>query len=216
VGPSGGGKSTFLSLLPRLREIPEGQLFLDGIDVTRLPIAVLRQSIGYVPQEGFLLSDTLWNNIAFGLTDPDEASIRHAMFLACLEEEVSALPNGLDTVVGERGVTLSGGQRQRVTIARAVARDPRILILDDALSSVDAETERAILDRLRLHFRGRTILVSTHRLTSVEGADLILVLDRGRLAEHGTHRELLSRSGLYAHLWDRYHRREELRSVHGS
>ena len=140
------------------------------------------------------------------------------MFLACLEEEVKALPKGLETVVGERGVTLSGGQRQRVTIARAVARDPRILILDDALSSVDAETERLILDRLRAHFLGRTILVSTHRLTSMERADLILVLDRGRLVEHGTHGELLHRAGLYSHLWDRYHRREALDefTVHSS
>jgi ATP-binding cassette subfamily B multidrug efflux pump len=218
AGPSGGGKSTFLSLLPRLREIPEGQLFLDGIDVTRMPISVLRQSIGYVPQEAFLLSDTLWNNIAFGLEDPDETSILHALFLACFEEEVRALPNGLETVVGERGITLSGGQRQRVTIARAVARDPRILILDDALSSVDAETERLILDRLRAHFRGRTMLVSTHRLTSTERADRILVLDRGRLVEHGTPSELLDRRGLYTHLWDRYHRREALDefTVHSS
>ena len=215
VGPSGGGKSTFLSLLPRLREIPGGQLFLDGIDLTRLPISLLRQSIGYVPQEGFLLSDTLWNNIAFGLHAPDETAIHRTLFLACLEDEVKALPNGLETVVGERGITLSGGQRQRVTIARAVARDPGILILDDALSSVDAETERAILDRLRAHFLGRTLLVSTHRLTSIERADLIVVLDRGRLAEHGTHGELLNRPGLYAHLWDRYHRREELERVHG-
>jgi ATP-binding cassette subfamily B protein len=216
AGPSGAGKSTFLSLLPRLREIPEGQLLLDGIDITRLPVSVLRQGIGYVPQEAFLLSDTLWNNIAFGLENPDETSILHALFLACFEEEVRALPNGLETVVGERGITLSGGQRQRVTIARAVARDPRILILDDALSSVDAETERLILDRLRAHFRGRTMLVSTHRLTSIEEADLILVLDRGRLVEHGTPSELLDRRGLYAHLWDRYHRREELDRVHGS
>ena len=216
VGPSGGGKSTFLGLLTRLRKIPEGQLFLDGIDLTRLPVSVLRQSIGYVPQEAFLLSDTLRNNVALGLEDPEEASIHHALFLACLEDEVRALPNGLETVVGERGITLSGGQRQRVTIARAVARDPRILILDDALSSVDAETEKLILDRLRTHFAGRTILVSTHRLTSIERADLILVLDRGRLVEHGPHGELLNRGGLYSHLWDRYHRREELESVHGA
>jgi len=216
VGPSGGGKSTFLGLLTRLRKIPEGQLFLDGIDLTRLPVSVLRQSIGYVPQEAFLLSDTLRNNVALGLEDPEEASIHHALFLACLEDEVRALPNGLETVVGERGITLSGGQRQRVTIARAVARDPRILILDDALSSVDAETEKLILDRLRTHFAGRTILVSTHRLTSIERADLIVVLDRGRLVEHGPHGELLNRGGLYSHLWDRYHRREELESVHGA
>ena len=130
--------------------------------------------------------------------------IRRALFLAALEEEVAALPHGLDTVVGERGVTLSGGQRQRVTIARAVARDPQILILDDALSSVDAETERAILDRLRAHFRGRTILVSTHRLPSTQSADLILVLDGGRTVEQGSHGELLNRAGLYARLWDRY------------
>ncbi|MFQ5961007.1 MAG: ABC transporter ATP-binding protein [Candidatus Methylomirabilales bacterium] len=204
VGPNGSGKSTFLSLLPRLRNVSEGQLFLDGIDLTRLSTAVLRQSVGYVPQEGFLLSDTLRNNIAFGLEDPEEASIQRAVFLAALEEEVAALPDGLDTVVGERGVTLSGGQRQRVTIARAVALDPQILVLDDALSSVDAETEKAILDRLRTHFRGRTILVSTHRLTSTQRADLILVLDRGQHVEQGRHSELVNLGGLYARLWDRY------------
>lgn len=210
VGPSGGGKSTFLSLVPRLRDPAEGQLALDGIDVTRLPISTLRQSIGYVPQEGFLLSDTVRNNIAFGLNDPDESQIRRAILLAGLEDDIAALPDGLNTVVGERGITLSGGQRQRVTIARAVAADPRILILDDALSSVDAEIERIILDRLRAHFRGRTILMSTHRLTSIEGTDLIVVLDRGRLIEQGRHEELLNRTGLYAYLWNRY------RLVHGS
>jgi ATP-binding cassette subfamily B protein len=204
VGPNGGGKSTLLSLLPRLRTVTEGQLFLDGIDVTRLPTSVLRRSVGYVPQEGFLLSDTLRNNIAFGLEDPEEATIHRAVFIAALEAEVAALPNGLDTVVGERGVTLSGGQRQRVTIARAVALNPQILILDDALSSVDAETEKAILDRLRSHFQGRTILVSTHRLTSTQRADLILVLDGGRHVEQGRHSELVNRAGLYARLWDRY------------
>jgi len=210
VGPNGGGKSTFLSLLPRLRNVSEGQLFLDGIDITRLPTSVLRQSIGYVPQEGFLLSDTLRNNIAFGLRDPDEAAIQRAVFLAALEAEVAALPNGLDTVVGERGVTLSGGQRQRVTIARAVVLDPQILILDDALSSVDAETEKAILDRLHTHFHGRTVLVSTHRLTSTPRADLILVLDGGRHVEQGRHGELVNRAGPYARLWDRYRLSEEL------
>jgi len=210
VGPSGGGKSTFLSLVPRLRDPAEGQLALDGIDVTRLPISTLRQSIGYVPQEGFLLSDTVRNNIAFGLNDPDESQIRRAILLAGLEDDIAALPDGLNTVVGERGITLSGGQRQRVTIARAVAADPRILILDDALSSVDAEIERIILDRLRAHFRGRTILMSTHRLTSIQGTDLIVVLDRGRLIEQGRHEELLNRTGLYAYLWNRY------RLVHGS
>jgi ATP-binding cassette subfamily B protein len=177
---------------------------LDGVDVTRLPISMLRQSIGYVPQEGFLLSDTIWNNIAFGLKDPEESQIRRALFLAGLEEEIATLPDGLNTMVGERGITLSGGQRQRVTIARAVAADPRILILDDGLSSVDAGIERIILDRLRTHFRGRTILMSTHRLTSIDRADLIFVLDRGRLVEQGRHEELLDRAGLYAHLWNRY------------
>jgi ATP-binding cassette, subfamily B, multidrug efflux pump len=215
VGPSGGGKSTLLGLLPRLREVPAGRLVLDGTDLTRLPLALLRQSIGYIPQEGFLFSDTLRNNITFGLDDPEVTSIDRAVFLAALEEDVRAFPHGLDTLIGERGVTLSGGQRQRVTIARAVARDPRILILDDALSSVDVETERAIFDRLQGHYRGRTILVSTHRLPSIQHADQILVLDRGHLVETGTHAELLRRAGVYARLWDRYHRHAELESVHG-
>jgi ATP-binding cassette subfamily B protein len=203
VGPTGAGKSTLLSLLPRLREVPDGQLSLDGVDITRLPLAELRGWIGYVPQEAFLFSDTLRANITFGLPDASDEVLRRTIHLAGFEEDLETFPQGLETIVGERGVTLSGGQRQRVTIARALAIDPQILILDDALSSVDAEREQQILHRIVTALRGRTIVVSTHRLSSIREADLILVLDGGRLVEHGRHEELLKRGGCYARLWRR-------------
>lgn len=211
VGPTGAGKSTLLSLLPRLREVPEGRLFLDGADLTRLPLAELRGWIGYVPQEAFLFSDTLRANIAFGRPDASDALLRQAISLAGLEEELETFPQGLDTIVGERGVTLSGGQRQRVTIARALAIDPRILVLDDALSSVDAEREQQILQRIMKALRGRTVVISTHRLSSIREADLILVLEGGRLMEQGRHEDLLRRGGGYARLWQRYQLLEGLK-----
>jgi ATP-binding cassette subfamily B protein len=211
VGPIGAGKSTLLSLLPRLREVPEGHLFLDGVDVTHLTLTELRGRIGYVPQEAFLFSDTLCANITFGRPDAPDALLRRAIHLAGFEEDLETFPQGLETVVGERGVTLSGGQRQRVTIARALAIDPQILILDDALSSVDAERERQILHRIVTALTGRTILVSTHRLSSIREADLILVLEGGGLVEQGRHEQLLRQGGCYARLWRRYQLLEELK-----
>jgi ATP-binding cassette subfamily B protein len=213
VGPTGGGKSTLVQCLPRLLEIPSGCLFLDGIDVTRIPLQALRQNIGYVPQEGFLFSASLRENIAFGRPDATHEEVEAAAAIAGLEPDIGDFPRGLDTVVGERGVTLSGGQRQRVTIARAILMNPAILILDDALSSVDAEREAAILAELEPVVAKRTTLIITHRLTTIQNADLIVVVDDGRVVEVGKHEELLFHRGLYADLWHKQQILTELEQV---
>ena len=213
VGPTGAGKSSLVQCLPRLLEIPEGRLFFDGVDTTRIPLLTLRQSIGYVPQESFLFSATLRENIAFGRPDAPLEEVRAAAITAGLEREIAELPRGLETVVGERGITLSGGQRQRVTLARALMMSPAILVLDDSLSSVDAETEAAILERLSPVMIGRTTLIITHRLTTIQSADLIVVMEEGQIVEKGRHDELLSSHGLYAELWHRQQLLSELESL---
>ena len=216
VGPTGSGKSTLVNLIPRLLEVEEGWLFIDGLDVTRIPLKTLRENIGYVPQESFLFSDTIWENIAFGLPrrqTPDarrQTQVERAAEVADLVKDIETFPHGWETVVGERGITLSSGQRQRVGLARAVARDPQILILDDALSNVDAETEERILKGLRETMAGRTTLITTHRLSAIKDADLIVVLHEGRVVEGGKHKELLSKGGLYATLWRKQQLQREL------
>ena len=218
VGPTGSGKSTLVNLLPRLFDPPPGTVFVDGVDVRDLPLAALRGAIGYVPQEPLLFSATLAENVAFGAAggngdngehDGEGAAqaVESAVALACLDADVERFPDGLETTVGERGLTLSGGQQQRVALARALLADPRILILDDALSAVDTRTEEAILARLRGVMRERTSIVVSHRISTVRGADQILVLDRGRVVERGAHEELLAHGGLYAAL-DRQQRLE--------
>ena len=208
VGPTGAGKSTLVDLLPRRFDPPAGTVFVDGVDVRRLPLPVLRGAIGYVPQEPLLFSETIAGNVAFGAPDGGRAgqAVADAVAAACLDADVEGFRDGVDTEVGERGITLSGGQRQRVAIARALLMNPRILILDDALSAVDTRTEDEILARLRGLMRQRTSIVVSHRISTVQGADLILVLDHGRVVERGTHRTLLARDGLYASL----HRRQLL------
>ena len=219
VGVTGSGKSTLISLLARLHDPPRGTVFIDGVDVLDIPLATLRTAVGFVPQEPFLFSDTLADNVAFGL-DATDAAERHdaarqdkiltAAAVARLDKDVADFPKGYETMVGERGITLSGGQKQRTALARAVAIDPRILILDDALSAVDTYTEEEILSRLRGVMRERTAILVSHRISTVRDADQILVLDGGRIAERGTHAELIMRNGLYAELHKKQLLEEEL------
>jgi ATP-binding cassette subfamily B protein len=206
VGPTGAGKTTLAALLPRLWDPPPGMVFVDGREVHTIPLRDLRAAFGFVPQEAFLFSRTLRENVAFG---SPAAGAQAAADAAGLSPDVKRFPAAWDTLVGERGLTLSGGQRQRATLARALLRDPRILVLDDAFAAVDAETEARILERLLERIRDRTTLVITHRLRVAAMLDRIVVLDGGRLVEEGTHAELLARGGLYARLW----RRQQLEST---
>ncbi len=210
VGRTGSGKSTLINLIPRVVDAPEDTVLVDNVSVRDYPLAQLRASIGYVPQETFLFSDTLAENIAFGVEKADPKQIAWAAEVAGLTEDVEEFPDGYNTLVGERGLTLSGGQKQRTAIARAILREPRILILDDALSSVDTYTEEKILAKLRGVMRGRTSLIVSHRISTVRDSDLICVLDEGRVIEQGTHHELLALGGEYASLYERQLLEEEL------
>ena len=212
IGPTGSGKSTLVELLPRLFDPPPGAVFVDGVDVRDLPLDQLRGAIGYVPQEPLLFSETVGGNVAFGaladggteaLAGPITGRVTEVVALAQLDTDVADFPKELATEVGERGITLSGGQKQRAALARALLTDPRILILDDALSAVDTHTEEAILSRLRGVMRERTTILVSHRISTVRDADLILVLDDGRVVERGTHAELVAAGGLYAGLHQR-------------
>jgi ATP-binding cassette subfamily B protein len=216
VGPTGSGKSTLAMLLPRLLPTPAGTVFLDGEDVTRLTLGGLRGTVGYAQQEPFLFSTTIAKNIAFGMADPDapdaDARIRAAAAEVAVLDEIEAMPEGFDTVVGERGVQLSGGQKQRIALARALLAEPTVLVLDDPLSAVDAATERQILAALDRAAEGRTLVLVTHRVAAAARADRVVVLDRGRVVERGTHDELLARGGLYARMAARQRIERELRA----
>jgi ATP-binding cassette, subfamily B, multidrug efflux pump len=213
VGRTGSGKSTLLSLIPRLIDPPHGTLRVDGTEIRHLPLARLRAATGVVPQETFLFSATIQENIALGHPDATVEQVSEAARLAGLGPDLEAFPNGLNTIVGERGLTLSGGQKQRVTLARALLRSPSILLLDDCLSAVDTQTEEHILANLRQVFRGRTVFLVSHRISTVKDADLILVIDQGRIVERGAHAQLINEGGLYAELHQRQLLEEELAAV---
>jgi ATP-binding cassette, subfamily B, multidrug efflux pump len=213
VGPTGSGKTTLASLISRLWEAPDGQLLIDGHPIREWPLENLRRAIGYVPQDTYLFSETVGGNIGFGLTEFGVDQIGAAAEIASLDADIESFPNKYDTVVGERGVTLSGGQKQRSAIARAVVRDPRILILDDSLSAVDTQTEERILTRLRGMMQGRTTILISHRISTVQNADQIIVLRDGRIIERGSHDELLTREGYYADLHRKQLLEEELENV---
>jgi ATP-binding cassette subfamily B multidrug efflux pump len=213
VGATGSGKSTLVNLLPRLQNPPRGTVFIDGHDVRDIPLSTLRGLIGFVPQEPFLFSDTLADNVAFGVPRVKQdgpARIEAASVVAQLDKDIRGFPNGYETMVGERGITLSGGQKQRTAIARAVVTDPRILILDDALSAVDTYTEEEILSRLRSVMKDRTAIIISHRISTVRDADQIVVLDAGRVVEKGRHDELIRLGGHYAELYKKQLLEEEL------
>ncbi len=210
VGPTGAGKSTALALLPRLLDAPDDTVLVDNISVKKFPLQQLRRAIGFVPQETFLFSDTLFENIAFGVENATQQQVERAAEIAGLADDIKTFPYGYKQILGERGITLSGGQKQRTAIARAVIREPRILILDDALSAVDTLTEERVLRNLRDVRQNRTTLIVSHRVSTVRDADLICVLENGAIIERGTHDELLKFAGEYADLYQRQLLEEEL------
>src|ERR1039457_2057378 len=213
VGHTGSGKSTLVNLLPRLFDPTAGAVMLDGIDLRRADPAELRRQIGFVPQETFLFSATIAGNIAFGVEGATREQIRRAAEMAGLAGDIEGFPLGYDTLVGERGITLSGGQKQRTAIARALLREPRILILDDALSAVDTQTEEQILTHLAGVMHGRTVILISHRVSTVRQADAIVVLERGKIVERGTHQELVEAGGYYAELCQKQMLEEELAAI---
>ncbi len=217
VGPTGSGKTTLVNLIPRIYDATPGGVLIDGRPVRQFPLDSLRRQIGFVPQETFLFSDTIRENIAYGVSQEDgEATpdeIKAAAEAANIAHDIESFPEGYNTTVGERGITLSGGQKQRTAIARALLRSPRILILDDALSSVDTHTEDKILNHLREIMRGRTTIFISHRVSTVRNADAIAVLHQGRIVELGTHDELIARNGYYTDLYNKQLLEEELAEV---
>lgn len=210
VGPTGSGKSTLAALIARLWDAPEGSLLIDGRSIRDYPITDLRRAIGYVPQDTFLFSETLRENISFGVNNAVDEQVYEAAEIASISGEIQAFPQRFDTMVGERGITLSGGQKQRTAIARAILRQPKILILDDALASVDTDTEERILERLRDVMRERTTVLVAHRISTIKMADQIVVLRDGRIIERGAHDELLALNGYYADLYQKQLLEEEL------
>jgi ATP-binding cassette subfamily B multidrug efflux pump len=213
VGPTGSGKSTFVHLLPRIIEPTSGTIQIDGRDITSIPLQRLRDSIGFVQQESFLFSDTISENISFGLLQAPQEQISGAAEISQLQLDVDQFPDGLETIIGERGITLSGGQKQRTAISRAIIKNPQILVLDDALSAVDTYTEDEILNRIRPIMAERTTIIVAHRISTIRDADHIIVLNEGKIAEQGTHEALLEFQGLYFDMYERQQLEENLSEI---
>ena len=210
AGPTGSGKSTLVSLIAKLYPVAPGQLFIGGQDIVHIPGNLLRRQIGFVPQDPFLFSESLKENIAYGASRADDEAIFQAADLARLSKDLNQFPDNLDSLVGERGITLSGGQRQRAALARALMVEPKILIIDEAAGSLDAETEEEIRANLASFIEGRTCIIVSHRMTALKDADHIIVLDEGRIVEQGSHKELLKNAGLYARMYRHQLLKEEL------
>jgi len=213
VGYTGTGKSTLVNLIPRLYDITSGELLIDGNDIRAIPLEVLRSNIGFVPQETFLFSETIAENIRYGMDHVIEKDLQAAAEISQISKDVMEFPKQFDTTIGERGITLSGGQKQRTSIARAIIRQPKIVILDDALSAVDTYTEEKILHRLREFMKGRTSIIISHRISTVKDADLIVVLQNGEIAERGTHDELVELNGIYSELHQKQLLEQELETM---
>ncbi len=210
MGNTGCGKSTLVNLLPRLYDITEGEILFGGRKIKQIPLNVLRRNIGYVPQETFLFSDSIKNNLCYGLEVPDEDKMLKASSVARFDKDVNEFPEKYATIVGERGITLSGGQKQRASLTRALILDPEVLILDDSFSAVDTHTEEEILTNLREFLKGRTSIIISHRVSTVKDSDKIIVLDRGSIAEEGTHEELLAKEGIYYDIYTKQQLEKEI------
>ncbi|MGH1364284.1 MAG: ABC transporter ATP-binding protein [Calditrichia bacterium] len=213
IGPTGSGKSTLIKLIPHFYKLEDNQLFVDELDINRIPLHLLRGEIGYVPQETFLFSDSIHNNIAYGKPDATREEVEQAATLAHIHNEIAAFPEGYDSILGEKGLNLSGGQKQRVSIARAVLRDPHILIFDDAFSALDTFTEEQILQNLRSFLPDRTVILVSHRVSTLQSSDSIIVMEDGQISQQGSHQDLIAQPGLYATIHKKQLLEEELASA---